>query len=373
MKQKITYSILAAAAACGMALGQTAYTTPVGYITIPILGTGGVGTQKIQIANQGLLPSGAVKYAGVAEAITSTYVEDTQGTWAAGDYLHAGSLGPMVSHLVEITNGPLQGTMTWITATDDSSGAGQRLYTSDDISAAGDTASFRVLKTFDVSSLFGVIPAATVLGGAGTITAADTAQISDPLGTPQTFWYKNAGGSTSTWGWKASTLPSGVGAVDVPKIAIHPNDGIMIYRKQSGNGSLVISGDVKTQNTRVRVEGDTTNASVYNIIANQLPVDSLTISETGLYTGDAATGIKGAGTITAADTIQIWVPASGAFQSFWYKNAGGATSTWGWKTAGPLTVPVPDDFVIPSVNAVMIQRKNGVPFTWDIPAVVIGQ
>lgn len=362
------YSILAAAA-CGMAFGQTAYTTPVGYVTVPLPGTGGVGTQKIQIANQGLLPSGSVEYAGVAEAITSTYVQDDQGAWSAGAYVRAGSLGPMVSNLVEITSGPLQGTMTWITST--TAGVGnQRLYTSDDISGAGATASFRVLKAYTVSTFFGAIPAATVLGGASTVTAADTAQVINPLGAAQTFWYKNAGGATTSWGWKAGFLPAGVGATDVPFIAIDPNDGLIIYRKQSGPGSLVVSGDVKTGNTKVRVEGDPLNPSVYNIIANQLPVDGLTISGTGLYTGNPATGIKGASTLTAADTIQIWSATDGAFKQFWYKNAGGATTSWGWKSSD-LTVLVPADFVIPSANAVTIQRKNGVPFTWNIPAVNI--
>jgi hypothetical protein len=373
MKTPFAYSILAAAAACGLANAQTAYTTPVGYVTIPIPGTGGVPgvTQKLQLANQGLLPPAAVEYTGVAESITSTYVEDTQGTWAAGAYVRAGSLGAMISHLVEITDGPLQGTMTWVTSSTSSQGVGQRLYTSDDISAAGNTASFRVLKCFTISSLFGTTPTSAALGGAGTITAADTVKIIDPLGTPQTFWYKNSGGSSATWGWKIATLPAGVGAADVPHIAIHPNDGLQITRKRSDDGSLVISGDVKTLNTKVRVEGSQLTASVFNLIAYHHPAGGLTIGATGLYTGNAATGIKGAGTISAADLVQIWNPSTGSFQQFWYKNSGGSSATWGWKTAGPETISVPANYVIPSTAAILITRKSGNPFTWNIPAVSI--
>ena len=42
MKTHITYSLLAAAAACGMAFGaETAYTTPVGYVSLAVGSAGG--------------------------------------------------------------------------------------------------------------------------------------------------------------------------------------------------------------------------------------------------------------------------------------------------------------------------------------------
>lgn len=353
-----TYAFLAAAAACGLAYSaETAYTTPVGYITIPLPGTAGATPQKLQLANQGLLPGDAVAFAGVAESFGSdgggNFLQDDQGTWSAGAFVTTGSVGSLVSHLVEITSGSLQGTMTWIT-----SSAANKLYTSDDLTAAGAGASFRVLKTFTVASLLGDPPVASVMGGGGNAGTADNLQILDPTtNVYQTFWYKNSGvGGT---GWRSA----GIANVDVPVTAIHPNDGLVILRKQSGDGSLVISGAVKTGNTHVRVEGNV-STTVLNIIANQIPADQLTFGASGLYTGNESTGLKGGGNAGTADNVLLFNAATNAYTTFWYKNSGvGGT---GWRATG---VADPANSVIPSSGAILIQRKNGTSFTWDVPAV----
>jgi hypothetical protein len=356
MKTQFTFSLLAAAA-CGLANAQTAHTDPVGYLTIPIYGKG-TGTQKLQLANQGLLPGDAVQYVGVAESFGTdgggNFLQDDEGTWVSGNYVN----GQLVSHLIEITSGSLQGTMTWIT-----SSATDKLYTSDNISSAGTGASFRILKTFTIASLLGNPPTSTVLGGGTTLTAADNLQILDPTtNSYQTFWYKNGGvGGT---GWRST----GITNADVPVTAIHPNDGLVFLRKQSSDGSLVITGAVKTTNTKVRVEGDVAKQNVLNIIATTIPVNQLTPANSGLYTGSTSTGLKGGTTLSAADNLLIYDSATNAYTTFWYKN-GGVGGT-GWRATG---VADPANYSIPSTAAILIQRKVGASFTWTVPGVTVAQ
>lgn len=357
MKPIIPFALLGALLTVGAV--NAASTDPVGYITIPLPGTtGGAGTQKLQIASPGLLPSDALQFAGAAESFgtdgTGTYLQDDQGTWAAGAYVN----GTRVSHLIEITSGTLQGSTTWI-----KSSVANKLYTEDNLSAAGAGATYKVLKTFTIASLLGDVPTASVLGGGANLTAADNFQILDPVtNTYTTFWYKSSGvGGT---GWRSPSITDTVGTI-VASTAIYPNDGLIFLRKQSTAGSLVVTGSVKPGQSKVVVEGKTTT-TVLNIVATEVPVDQLTFGTSGLYTGDATTGLKGGANATAADNVLIFDATTNSYTTYYYKNAGvGGT---GWRTAAGVDATA---VVIAGTSAPLIQRKSGVSFTWTIPAVSI--
>ncbi len=369
MKNKLTYSLLLAAASCGVALGQTtAYTTPVGYMTVPIPagGTTVPGQFKLQIGNQGLLPGGGPAYAGAAEAygvdVTGFFVQDDQGTsWVAGTY----GTGPQYSHVVEVTSGPMTGSITYI-----KSSVATKLYTLDDLSGAGAGATFKVWKTFTIASLLGDPPMASVMGGGTNISDADNFLVLDPMTKSYViFWYKNGGiGGT---GWRANTPPliPAISNANAPGTSIFPNDGYLIERKQASVGSLVISGAVKPGVTKVRVEGDGTS-TVLNVIATQVPVDQIKFKDSNLYTGNAATGVLGSTNISDADNVLIFDADTNKYKIFWYKNGGiGGT---GWRvSAVPPIVGLAEDFVIPSTGSVLINRKSGPAFSWTVPAVVV--
>ncbi len=354
-----TYAFLAAAAACGMAHAETAYTTPVGYMTVPIPGTGGVGTSKLQLANQGLLPAGpAVAGGGASVTFSGSTMTDTNGAWAAGDFVNGGN----VSHVLEITSdGAVKGALSWITATDV-----EEITTADDLSAAGAGASYRVWAAYTVSSLFGDPPTDTVLGGSSDAGAADGVQIYDPTTNVYTnFWYKNSGkGGT---GWQSSDP----GITNPASYAIHPNDGMVILRKQSGDGELVISGSVKTGPTKVRVEGVATpGVTTLNILANQIPVEQLTPENSGLYTGSSATGLNGSSDAGSADSLLIFNAVTNAYTTFWYKDSGkGGT---GWQSSDPGILD-PANYVLPSDASLLIQRKGNGPFSWTVPTVNVSE
>ncbi|GAA5484844.1 hypothetical protein [Haloferula sargassicola] len=358
MKPITSFALLCAFAA----VSNGAVTDPVGYFTVPLPGTGGGSAQKLQIANLGLLPSSGVEASGVIESFASdgggTFLTDTEGSWSAGDYVN----GTQVSHLVEITavaggDANLVGSMTWITASD-----ANKLYLSDDISAAGAGASYRVVAAFTVESLLGNPPVAATFAGAGNVTDADNLLILDPTtNTYTTFWYKSSGlGGT---GWRASGIDNSL----VASTAIHPNDGLVFLRKQSADGSLVIVGDVKTTGTDIMVQGDG-SGTVLNIVSIPIPVDQLTFAASNLYTGDNSTGLKGAGNVTDADNVLVFDATTNTYTTFWYKDSGlGGT---GWRASG---VADPANYVIPSERALLIQRKSGASFTWSVPAVDIAE
>lgn len=353
------YSLIAAATACGLAstVAQTAYTNPVGYMTVPIPGTSGVGTNKLQLANQGLLPSGPAASGGGA-SVTFSGTTMTDADAAFGALTNGGSN----SHVLEITSAsPVQGALSWITAN-----TATTITTSDDLSSAGAQASYRVWATYTMATLFGNPPVASVLGGGGTELAADSVQILDPTTNIYTSFYYQSSGK-GTLGWKSSN-GSIVAAADY---AIHPNDGLVILRKQSADGALVISGSVKTGPTTVLVTGDATpGAKTLNILANQIPVDQLTPGTSGLYTGNPATGMKGGGTELAADSLLIFDATTNSYTTFWYQDSG--KGTLGWKSSDG-SIAVPADHVIPATGALLLQRKAAASFNWTVPTVNAAQ
>ena len=366
-----TYALLAAAAATGMALGQTAYTTPVGYVTVPLPGKATpTSSNRLQIASQQLLPPGATEFAGVAESFAGNVLSDTQGTWAAGSYVNAAppSGFPAYSHLVEITSGPLTGTLSWITGS-----AANTITTFDNISAAGPNASYRVVKAFTISSLFGTPPPATALAGSSSAALADTVQIFNSFANSYTtFYYKNAGAVGGT-GWRTSASNS----LDVSSVAIHPTDsGLVITRKQVGDGSVVIAGEVKRGATDVLIRGKAgtgpTNVTL-NIVQAPIPVDQLSLGTSGLYTGSPTTGLLGGSSAATADNVLIFNATTNTYTTYYYKNAGAVGGT-GWRTSASNSVDV-SSTILPSISAILIQRRGATAtdFTWEIPQVAVGQ
>ena len=354
------YSLLAAAAACGLASAQTAYTTPVGYMTVPLPGTGG-GAPQLQLANQGLLPNGpAAAGGGASVTFSGTTMTDTDGAWAAGNYVQANG---QVSHLLEITSdGSLKGAMTWITGT-----GVQTITTVDNVSAAGAGASYRIWQAYTIASLLGNPPTDAVLKPAADVATADNVQIYDPVtNLYTTFFYKTAT-KVAPAAWQSSD-----GTIPVPaNYAIHPNDGLLFLRKQSGDGSLVVTGSVKDGQTQALVQGNVApGANTLNIIANQVPVQQVTLGNSGLFTGDPATGVKAAADVASADNILVYNPTTDLYTTFFYKTATKVAPA-AWQSSDP-AITNPTNYLLPSDQSVLLIRKSGDSFSWKIPSVSIG-
>lgn len=367
MKNLIPLTVIAALTASGLSNAQVAYSQPRGYVTIPIPGTGGATPTRMQIASQQLLPVGSVKFTGVAESFSGNVLTDNQGTWAAGDFFDPNPPAgfPGHSHLVEITSGPLTGTLTWITGS-----AANTLTTYDNISAAGTNVSYKVLKAFTVSTLFGAVPTNTALAGGTSGSVADNFLLfNSSTNSYTTFYYKNGGFGGGT-GWRSAASIS----ENVASVAIHPNDsGLMIVRRQAADGELIIAGDVKMGVTDVVIRGGGGTGpkeTTLNIIQALIPADQITLGTCGLYTGDPATGLMGGSSGATADNVLIYNSATGNYTTYYYKNGGFGGGT-GWRSAASISTDVAAT-KLPATSAILIQRRNnGSDFTWKIPAVQI--
>lgn len=324
MKTPFAYSILAAAAACGLANAQTAYTTPVGYTTqtLPANTTTLVGFNVLK----------PVVASGAFTSVSGATLSDTSVNFT-------NSLTASKTYILEITTGTAAGTVqefvTWsnnsITLPAAVTGA-----------AVGNSYAVRIAPTLQETFPVGF------LAGSALATTADKVWVPTTPGTYVKYWYK----TNSPVGWRTtSTGTNDTGAVtaDVPLISI---DGIIIEKKGTAK-DLVLTGEVKKTGSNVLL------GQSFNLISIN-PPSGLTLFTAGLD-GD----IQGSALPTTADIVLV--PAgSGVYNRYWYKtNApiGWRRTTTGTNDAGAVTV----DVTLPA--SVFIQRKSATPkvITLNVP------
>lgn len=324
--KSLSYSLIAAALACGFASAQTtAYTTPVGYTT-QTLAANSFNLVGINLMTPTLVAS---KVTGVNGAVISDSTINFTTALPAGK-----------TCVLEITSGAAAGTVQEFTAW---TGADVTVPAAIAGVAAGDSYRVRVAPT--LQELF---PVGFLAGGFGA-TNADKVWVPTGTGGYTKYWYKtNApiGWHTTTTGGNDTGLVSG----DIPLVYI---DGLLVEKKGVAK-DLVLSGEVKTTGSNALL------AQGFNLLGVTPPV-GLTLFTSGLQ-GDLAGGFG----VSNADVV--WVPAGGgAYTKYWYKtNApiGWHTTTTGSNDAG---------LVAADVNltpGVFIQRKSATPkvVTWDVPA-----
>ena len=116
MKTTFAYSLLAAAAVCGLANAQTAYTTPVGYVTQPLV----QGSNAFGIT---LHPPAVAK--GSIDTVNGTVLTDSDTTFSPV----SGRL-----YVLEITSGTLNGAIQEVPA---ASISGNTITTPDNLGTLG--------------------------------------------------------------------------------------------------------------------------------------------------------------------------------------------------------------------------------------------
>ena len=221
------YSILAAAA-CGMAFGQTAYTTPVGYITHTVNSQG--GPETLTIIGPSLIQSSV--YAGLSTVTPSGGAAITLPT-GVPTTLDA-------SYVLEITSGASEGW--WSTVT---SSTATSITVNDNFPAslpANTQISVRkhnTLQTFLGENTPGIIPFDGATG--------DEVQILNPDQSVTAFAYLPAAVSdTATDDWYS--LGSGMIANDQ---IIEPGAAVIMKSNTSTTLTFVTTGEVKITDTQV--------------------------------------------------------------------------------------------------------------------------
>jgi uncharacterized protein (TIGR02597 family) len=358
MKSYIPYSLLAAAAACGMALGQTAYTTPVGYVSQACL------ANSDTIVGTPLRQSAAAAGALSVVPDTATVVGSAVLTLAGSPSLVESSFAN--THYVKFTSGASLGKWFPVTANTDSS---LTVNLDGAVLSAAEGDSVEVVKFWTLNELFPPAVATTdptTTGGAivastSTLAAGRRTQILIPNFTasgtnlaPATTYYIHSGL------WKKQ----GQANTDFGNDQLWP-DAYFIIRHPAAVTSpttYVVTGEVDTRDFGVNLA---TQAAVAqdNFIGLPRPVDtalndlnlggtSAFVSSTSalaagrrdqlLVFNNAVSGTNKAPAVTYYYHLGIWkkqgqsntdfgtdvIPAGAGFLVRKYQSGTGATAVW---------------------------------------------
>ena len=315
----------------------TAFTDPVGYITLNVAGTGGTGSSKLSFAGLGL--TRPVEYQGSAESVGANTLTDNEATWTNDQF--NGSAG---AYYVEIASGAGAGTTYDVTATN---AATKTITLAQNLSGAVAGVSFKVRKHWTVGSVFGATNEAGI--GGGNSTTADQILIWDPTTSGYKIYFYQTSGLGGT-GWRRLGVAGDAGGA-----IIYPDDAVIVRRLQNSNVGVVLLGAVKTGPTSVPV------SSGVNFVGNVYAAP-LTLADSGIYTGNATTGLAG-GNSTTADQILIWNTATNGYDIYFYQTSGlGGT---GWRKLG--VAGDASATPIPVGTSVIVKRNASAGFDWVIP------
>jgi hypothetical protein len=313
------YSILAAAA-CGMAFGQTtAYTNPVGYTTQTL------SANSINLV--GLTLQTSTLASGNFETITATTLTDTGVTYAPVanrtyvlEIITSPATPALVGSIFEIPAANISGsviTVTTVPATD--------------LVALGltSTATYNLRLAPNLEEIFRTDSTSMLTRGLSA-TNADVVWV--PTGTVGVYNKYFVHSSTSAFRVSGTTTPA-------PNIPVIYADGLLVQKKATAT-DLTISGEVKKVGTN----------SVLTAGINPVSVVSpagLTLTTAGF---DTSTGwVKG---LSATNADIVWVPNGvGTYAKYYFHS-----STSLWRNMATNTA-IGADVDLPS--GVWVQKKTG--------------
>lgn len=289
---KLTYSLLAAAFACGLASAQTtAYTTPVGYVST-LLSPNKYNLIAVTLHEPTVS-------AGVVTGESATDVSMTGVDFTT--LLTAGSV-----YILELPDGTIQEISAW-TATS--------LTTPEDISGkvTPGTTTYKLRKASTVASVFGAANSAGL-----TADNDDDSTNNDQILVP------NTSGAFDTVYYFTGNLDAPAGWYDdqgnpADTKVLNYADGMFVQRVAGSDKTLVVAGEIKTK--------PTSNALLtgYNFLGAVSPV-GLTLGTSGLkdFLTHAATDED----VATADKVLTQNP-DGAYRTMYYFD-GNLDAPAGW-------------------------------------------
>lgn len=301
---KLTYSLLAAAFACGLASAQTAYTTPVGYVTETL--------RPNRYNLIGLNLHGQTLAAGVLTGESSTGV--TAGSVDFSTLLTAGK-----TYILELPDGTVQEIVSW---------TGSTLTTPEDISGVVEpgTTTFVLRQAATISSVFGANNSVGLTASAdGGLETCDTVVVSTSTGLVTIYYFDDGAGTT---GWYDA---GGAPAEDV--VLPYP-DGFFVQRVGGSDIDLVVTGELKKTPTKGALVGG------YNYLSSVAPAGTgLTLTTSGLsaYISHSADGDP-----TTVDNVLL-AKTDGSYVTCYFFDDGAGTTGWYDASGAPA-----DDFVLTS-------------------------
>lgn len=307
----LSFSLLAAALATGLASAQTAYTTPVGYTT---------KTLKPNIFNLvGLTLHNPTVAAGVIDAVTSSSVTVNEVNFTTT--LTEGS-----TYVLELADGTVQEITSW---------SGSVLTTPDDISGlvTPATTTYKIRKASTVSDVFGATNSAGLTPSVDGDFSVNTDLVLIFNGSAfDTVFYINDGQGTEGW-FDTNGNPAANNVIAYP-------DGFFVQRVTGSDIDLTVTGEVKTSGTNGAL------ANGFNYLSGVVPA-GLTLASSGLSSSVTASPD---GDFTVVDNI-LTQNTDGSYTTHFYIDDGAGTSGWFDTIGNPTgTSPLDGGFLLLNVG-----------------------
>jgi uncharacterized protein (TIGR02597 family) len=255
MKTKLSFAILAAAFACGAANAQTAYTTPVGYVSLGDTTEGNPAIKAETDVRISIPLEQPAIYSGTISGITGSTI-----TFSGTPNLPDLTTNP---HTITVTSGPSAGLIATVTASTTNSVTVEVAF--------GDS-----LDDVDLADKITIRPAWTVLGLMGDAFPVQTQLFTLPGSAP----LNPAAAVIYEWdgsGW-VDTDSGDYADNDI----LYPNE-TLIVRNQSDVDieSFVVTGEVLTTNNRIAIaangaEGADNAISYFSPVDEEVDLSSFT-------------------------------------------------------------------------------------------------
>jgi len=245
-------------------------------------------------------------------------------------------------HYLQVKSGGNNGLVSEVIAT-----ASNSITLADNLDAIleNNTTSFDIIPFWTLSTAF---PSGAGLKTGTSAAAADNITIIElPSGVAQAYFYNSSANQ-----WRK-------GITDSSHVIIPPGSGILVTRKETSSVGILISGQVPMGPTQTDIVGGTSTAARLTYVSNPYPIASRTLATSGLYTGNANTGLVGGTSSAAADNLTIYNPSTGVADTYYYN-----TSFNQWRKG----ITDSSNVTIPEGSAIVISRKaNRGAFEWYIP------
>jgi len=343
---KVTFIItlgLITAATGFKASAVDVFTDPVGFITLTANGTNGVNGTAYSLLGLGMTQIPALR--GIVGTVSGQQIP-VNSTLTPGQY-NTTAEGP--AYFIEFTTNTTVAGLTDDIVSNDAA----NVYTANnDQSEVSSGASFKIYPHWTIAKLFGAADQAGLQGGT-TPGTADNVLI--PNQSTQTltkyFYYTGSKHGGPNWEDAANN--------DATNVRIPIDQGFLISKVTGTNLTVMLVGAVKLGVTSIPIGG--TNSFIGNVYASSVT----TLSTSGLFTGNPATGLVGGTTPSSADNVLIHNDATGAFTKYFFytgsKHGGPNWEDAANNDATNVQIPL-------GANLYINLLPTGTGFQWQAPA-----
>ncbi len=334
----ITVGVISAAIAY-QATAQTVYTDPVGFITLNATnGPNGLSYLGLSMTQVPVF-RGALNAAPSGTAIPLTGL-------VAGSYTQAtiNAIGNPQFYIEDVNSNNAAG---FGFSDDIVSNDANNVYTANnDSSVFANGDAVKIYPHWNFNSVFGATDTVVPLTSSTTPSLADQITLYNPVNGQSAIYYYRTGK-----GWRYTSNVT----IDCGATTLYSDQGIILSRVSGSdtNAGFLLVGGVKVLKTQVPVyTGVNLPAEVYAY--------SVTLTNSGLYTGSVATGLGGSTTPSLADQVTI---LTGPNAGVYYYRTGK-----GWRYTSNVTIDAGNTPLTMGTGFLINRLPTNGSFTWTATA-----